>query len=279
VIPLSLLFVLSSLGLLVWGLAVTSQALVWGSLAASIAAGVCLTVSVVHRRGQFPAADAPPLGDGPRPPVDLPGRGFGPPGPDLPPPFWPPASDPRGAAPTSTGRPPETFPPAPPPAAPPGPDSAADAHTADGAITAEPSDTPPVTSPTGAEDSAGSVVAAPQPAERPLDQSPGQVTTERDEPDTEPPVEDVPVGVALRAAQLDDEVLVVDGRPRYHLAGCPFLTGRPTVGLPLSTARRTGFTPCGICRPDSTLLARARGARGDQSGDESGDQSGDQPRA
>jgi hypothetical protein len=79
--------------------------------------------------------------------------------------------------------------------------------------------------------------------------------------DAEPAEEDIPVGAALRAAQLDDEVLVVDGRPRYHLAGCAFLTGRPTVPLALSTARRTGFTPCGLCRPDATLLARAGSRR------------------
>ncbi len=80
-------------------------------------------------------------------------------------------------------------------------------------------------------------------------------------PEAEPAEEDIAVGAALRAAQLDDEVLVVDGRPRYHLSGCTFLTGRPTVALALSAARRTGFTPCGLCRPDSTLLARATSRR------------------
>jgi hypothetical protein len=241
VIPLSLLFVLSSLGLLVWGLAVTSQALVWGSLGASIAAGVCLTISVLQRRGQISAVDVSPSGP----------HG----GPDLPPPFWSPAPGPPGAVPTSTGRP---------PAQPPVAEAATGAHPADTAITAEALPTPPVTSPTGAAPSAGDAPIAAQPAERPLDQPP----PERPLPDAEravdaePVEEDVPVGVALRAAQLDDEVLVVDGRPRYHLAGCPFLAGKPTVGLPLSTARRTGFTPCGLCRPDSTLLARARGAPG-----------------
>ncbi len=81
------------------------------------------------------------------------------------------------------------------------------------------------------------------------------------DPPDEPPVEDVPMSDALRAAQLDDAVLVVDGRPRYHLPDCPHLAGKDTVALPLSTARRSGFTPCAICRPDSTLLARARARR------------------
>jgi hypothetical protein len=86
-------------------------------------------------------------------------------------------------------------------------------------------------------------------------------------------------------AQLDDEVLVVDGHPRYHLAGCPTLagadpaaggtragtgagagastgagtgTGTGTVPLAVSAARRGGFTPCAVCVPDRTLLARSR---------------------
>ena len=67
---------------------------------------------------------------------------------------------------------------------------------------------------------------------------------------------------ALRVAQLDDEVLVVDGQPRYHLAGCPTLGGTgagiETVPLAVSAARRGGFVPCAVCAPDSTLLARSR---------------------
>jgi len=54
--------------------------------------------------------------------------------------------------------------------------------------------------------------------------------------------------------------LVVDGRPRYHLAGCRHLTGRETVPLPISEARETGFTPCAWCRPDSRLAQTARGS-------------------
>jgi hypothetical protein len=82
---------------------------------------------------------------------------------------------------------------------------------------------------------------------------------------------------ALRVAQLDDEVLVVDGHPRYHLAGCPTLAGADpaaggtragtgagtgagieAVSLAVSAARRGGFTPCAVCVPDRTLLARSR---------------------
>ena len=82
------------------------------------------------------------------------------------------------------------------------------------------------------------------------------------EPASQPGVEQVAVRDALRVAQLDDEVLVVDGQPRYHLAGCPTLggTGAGVEAIPLavSAARRGGFVPCAICTPDSTLLARSR---------------------
>jgi hypothetical protein len=77
----------------------------------------------------------------------------------------------------------------------------------------------------------------------------------------EPPAEDLPVRDALRVAQLDDSVQVVDGHPRYHLAECPTLAGAEPVPLPVSAARRAGFTPCAICAPDSTLLSRSRDRR------------------
>ena len=76
----------------------------------------------------------------------------------------------------------------------------------------------------------------------------------------EPPVEDVPIADALRVAQLDYPVTVSDGHPRYHLAGCRRLSD-PTSELPVSVARRSGFTPCGTCNPDRTLLTASRGRR------------------
>jgi hypothetical protein len=79
--------------------------------------------------------------------------------------------------------------------------------------------------------------------------------------DGEPPVEDLPVRDALRVAQLDDNVQVVDGHPRYHLDECPTLAGAAPVSLPVSAARRAGFTPCAVCAPDSALLARSRDRR------------------
>ncbi|MGH2217710.1 hypothetical protein, partial [Enterococcus faecalis] len=73
-------------------------------------------------------------------------------------------------------------------------------------------------------------------------------------------VEEVEVTDLLLIVDLTDEVLVVDEQPRYHVADCRWLQGRSTIPLPLDEARTDGFTPCGVCRPDRTLAARA-GAR------------------
>ena len=62
---------------------------------------------------------------------------------------------------------------------------------------------------------------------------------------------------AVRVARLEAEVLVVDGRPRYHLADCPFVTGKATEALPVGEAVELGFSPCGICRPVDHLVAAA----------------------
>jgi hypothetical protein len=81
--------------------------------------------------------------------------------------------------------------------------------------------------------------------------------------DGEPGIERVTVRDALRVAQLSDEVVVVDGHPRYHLASCPTLSDAETTPLAVSVARRGGFTPCAVCGPDGTFLARLRGRTGD----------------
>jgi hypothetical protein len=74
----------------------------------------------------------------------------------------------------------------------------------------------------------------------------------------DPPVEDVEVTDLLMVVDLKDEVLVIDERPRYHLAGCAHLAGRETIPLPVDEARSDGFTPCAVCEPDRNLAARAR---------------------
>jgi hypothetical protein len=82
------------------------------------------------------------------------------------------------------------------------------------------------------------------------------------DPPDEPPEEDVSASDVLRIVDLRDEVLVVDGRPRYHLAGCRHLIARETIPLSVSEAREAQFTPCAWCHPDSTIADRARGNLG-----------------
>ncbi|TFV50304.1 hypothetical protein [Blastococcus sp. TF02A-35] len=110
----------------------------------------------------------------------------------------------------------------------------------------EPAQVPVAAGSGSLEPAAGAPVAAA--AEPPLD-------------DEDPPVEEVEVTDLLMVVDLKDEVLVVDEHPRYHVAGCPWLGSRSTFPLPLDEARTDGFTPCGACRPDRTLAARARASR------------------
>ncbi|OJF13259.1 clumping factor A [Couchioplanes caeruleus] len=78
-----------------------------------------------------------------------------------------------------------------------------------------------------------------------------------DDPDDEPLPQKVRPADAVRVARLDAEVVVVDGRPRYHVADCPHLSGRQTEGLPVAEAVELGFSPCGQCRPVDRLVAAA----------------------
>jgi hypothetical protein len=76
-------------------------------------------------------------------------------------------------------------------------------------------------------------------------------------PPDEPAAEAVSLDDAARAAELSREVLVIDGRPRYHLPHCLHLLGRESEPLPISEAIELGFTPCALCEPDMNLLAEA----------------------
>jgi hypothetical protein len=50
------------------------------------------------------------------------------------------------------------------------------------------------------------------------------------------------------------EVIVISGRPRYHLSDCEHVAGEAEAEpLDLAEARELGFTPCGTCRPNETL--------------------------
>jgi hypothetical protein len=76
-------------------------------------------------------------------------------------------------------------------------------------------------------------------------------------PDTHPVAaeEIAVVAAASSPAGATGSVLVVEGRPRYHVAGCRYLTGRIPAELEVSDARTQGFTPCGVCKPDEALAA------------------------
>jgi hypothetical protein len=78
-----------------------------------------------------------------------------------------------------------------------------------------------------------------------------------DDPDDEPLPQAVQPADAVRVARMDAEVLVVDGRPRYHLADCSHLVGRLTEPIPVNEAVELGFSPCGLCRPVDRLVAAA----------------------
>ncbi|MEJ3658962.1 hypothetical protein WEH80_39000 [Actinomycetes bacterium KLBMP 9759] len=72
----------------------------------------------------------------------------------------------------------------------------------------------------------------------------------------EPPEEPRDPAAAALVAGLEDEVIVVDEQPRYHVVGCQALSGTPTIPLPAREAVELGFTPCGWCNPDRTLASR-----------------------
>jgi heme exporter protein D len=80
--------------------------------------------------------------------------------------------------------------------------------------------------------------------------------------DEEPDEEATDASDLLVVSDLSVEVRVVDEHPRYHLAGCTWLSGKPTLPLPVSEARQLGFTPCARCGPDAVLAAKHRASRG-----------------
>jgi len=244
-ILLSLALVVASAAALGWGIATTSEPLVWGSLFASLAAVALVAGSVVRHRRRLASGAA--------------GTATPPSGPVLPaapPPGWPWPADAAGSGTAGAApRPGWTGPVEPP--------SSAAGRTRGPAGTAE---QPPADAVTAATDRPLGEPLPPPTSDQPHDppgsrDAPVRESAEAPADDGEPPAEDLPVRDALRVAQLDDSVQVVDGHPRYHLDGCPTLAGAEPVPLPVSAARRAGFTPCGICAPDSTLLARSRDRR------------------
>lgn len=85
-----------------------------------------------------------------------------------------------------------------------------------------------------------------------LDRGPADTPISPDQ-GTEPVEEDTDAADLLIVTDLTAEVRVLDERPRYHLTTCTWPAARPTLALPINEARQLGFTPCALCRPDSTL--------------------------
>ena len=88
------------------------------------------------------------------------------------------------------------------------------------------------------------------------DDAPAESTFPAADADGEPPEEPPDVAASALVAALDDEVVVVDEQPRYHVDGCRALAGKALIPLPAREAIELGFTPCGWCTPDRTLASR-----------------------
>ena len=68
------------------------------------------------------------------------------------------------------------------------------------------------------------------------------------------PAEVAPVDASSEVVEgVSGTVLVVAGRPRYHVSGCRYLTGKQADEVEVADAREEGFTACGVCKPDLTL--------------------------
>jgi hypothetical protein len=121
-------------------------------------------------------------------------------------------------------------------------------------------ETPPVDPEPYPDGPAPDLADVPSGRDRAEDAEPVEEFDEPDpeDPDDEPLPQAVRPADAVRVARLDAEVLVVDGRPRYHLADCAHLVGRLTEGLPVAEAVELGFSPCGLCRPVERLVSAVR---------------------
>jgi hypothetical protein len=79
-----------------------------------------------------------------------------------------------------------------------------------------------------------------------------------EDPADEPAIQQSSAADLARVAMVDTDVLVIDGRPRYHVPSCPHLLGREHEPLPAREAVELGFTPCSLCAANDVLLAGRR---------------------
>lgn len=78
------------------------------------------------------------------------------------------------------------------------------------------------------------------------------------ESDSEPGEEPTDAADLLIVCELDDQVMVIDEHPRYHLPECGWLIDKDTIPIAVAEARELGFTPCARCGPDGILAAEVR---------------------
>jgi hypothetical protein len=79
-------------------------------------------------------------------------------------------------------------------------------------------------------------------------------------PPPEPGEEKPDAAELATVSAVDDEVLVIDEHPRFHLAGCQVLAGGESIPLPAREAIEFGFSPCSVCSPVRVLASRNRAA-------------------
>jgi hypothetical protein len=110
----------------------------------------------------------------------------------------------------------------------------------------------------GETPAAETAAAAPDVAQEPADSVTAVVPTQAARASMRRTVEQAPVAEsAAEEPAVGGTVLVVEGRPRYHVEGCRYLTGKSAESVEVDEARDEGFTPCGVCKPDDALAAAA----------------------
>jgi hypothetical protein len=257
VITAAALLVLVALGLFIWGIATGATALYWACVVVSAVAAVVLLVAFLRMRRVAPAGEGrtavPERAAQRTAPAHrgLPEQQSAPAAADWSAPARRAQADAAAA----------DVPAADAPAASSGAHAAA-RHGGESAHVTGYGARGPGSSPSDTTDGALPGPASPPSADAPVEQRAGAVEAAPPADGAEdPPVEEVEVTDLLLVLDLRDDVLVVDEHPRYHLAGCPWLSGRTTVPLPVDEARTDGFTPCGVCAPDRGLAERERGRR------------------
>jgi hypothetical protein len=72
-------------------------------------------------------------------------------------------------------------------------------------------------------------------------------------PADEPAEQAVSPARAARVTLLRAPVVVIDGRPRYHVVNCLHLLGRRGEIMQVRLAVELGFTPCALCEPATAV--------------------------